>query len=129
MKEKLTIALLEEKFGICRLANTETIPNWATAGGFFSITKTDDELSIVCAEKYIDKETICEKDWRVLKVLGPLDFELVGILARISKILAEQSISIFAISTYDTDYILVKEKDIDEAISCLRSGNYIIKTI
>ncbi|NMF06829.1 ACT domain-containing protein [Clostridium beijerinckii] len=125
MSEKiLTIRLLEEKYGVCRLNNNESIPGWIKNSDFLSITKTFDELSIVCLEKDIPNEVKCEKEWRILKVEGQLDFSLVGILSSISTILAKSGISIFAISTYDTDYILVKEKDVDNAMKALIKNKY-----
>ena len=116
--------LLKEKYGVCRLDKAELIPQWATVSDFFSVTKTSDELSIVCNENNIPSGIKCEKNWRVLKIEGPLDFSLIGILASISTILAQKSISIFAVSTYDTDYILVKDKDIDNAIAALINESY-----
>ncbi|MDR3597284.1 ACT domain-containing protein [Clostridium sp.] len=125
MVEKiLTMKLLKEKYGVCRLNKTELIPEWAKNSDFFSITKTSDELSIVCFEDNIPNDIKCEKNWRALKIEGPLDFSLIGILASISTILAKKGISIFAISTYDTDYILVKNKDIDNAIDSLIKERY-----
>ena len=121
---KLTMKLLNEKYSVCRLDKDNAIPIWALQGNFFSITKTLDELSIVCLQKNIPNDIRCEKDWRILKVEGPLDFSLVGILASISSLMAEAQISIFALSTYDTDYILVKENNIDSAISTLIKHNY-----
>ncbi len=125
MSEKiLTMKLLKERYGVCRLAKTELIPEWAQNSDFFSITRTSDELSIVCSQDDIPNDINCEKDWRILKIEGPLDFSLIGILASISTILAQKGISIFAISTYDTDYILVKNNDIDNAISALIKERY-----
>ncbi len=125
MVEKiLTMKLLKEKYGVCRLGKTQLIPEWSQNSDFFSITRTSDELSIVCIEESIPDNVKCEKDWRILKIEGPLDFSLIGILASISKILAQKGISIFAISTYDTDYILVKNKDIDNAIKSLIKERY-----
>lgn len=125
MAEKiLTMKLLEEKYGVCRLDKTAAIPKWIENGGFFSITRTEDELSIVCSQDSIPKDVKCEGDWKVLKIEGPLDFSLIGILSSISAVLAEKEISIFAISTYDTDYILVKSKDIDKAIEALTKERY-----
>lgn len=121
---KLTMKLLNEKYSVCRLDKNNAIPIWALQGNFFSITKTLDEISIVCLQKNIPNDIRCEKDWRILKVEGPLDFSLVGILASISSLMAEAQISIFALSTYDTDYILVKENNIDSAISTLIKHNY-----
>ncbi len=120
----LTMRLYKEKYGVCRLNNDEPIPAWCLASGFFSITRTDDELSIVCEQADIPDSITCENNWRLLKVLGPLDFSLVGILSRISKVLADESISIFAISTYDTDYILLKDKDIDTGVTALTNAGY-----
>lgn len=127
MSEKtLTMKLLKGKFGVCRLGENELIPEWAQRSGFYSVTKTPDELSIVCSEDSIPGNIKCEKDWRILKVEGPLDFSLIGILSSISTVLAQKGISIFAVSTYDTDYILVKEKDISNAIDALSNAGHII---
>lgn len=125
MSEKtLTMKLLKEKYGVCRLDKTDLIPEWGQNSDFFSITRTLDELSVVCTEESIPNYIKCEKDWRILKIEGPLDFSLIGILASISTILAQKRISIFAISTYDTDYILVKNKDINSAIAALVDEGY-----
>ncbi|SHK25281.1 hypothetical protein SAMN02745163_03495 [Clostridium cavendishii DSM 21758] len=123
-KEILTMKLLEEKYGVCRLEKEAIIPEWASRDEFFSITKTSDELSIVCLERDIPMDTVCERGWRILKIEGPLDFSLIGIMASISSILAQKGISIFAISTYDTDYILVKNTDVDNAVETLVSERY-----
>lgn len=125
-KEVLTMKLLKEKFGVCKLDKDELIPEWIQNSKFYSVTKTADELSIVCSQDSIHGEIKCEKDWRILKVEGPLDFSLIGILSSITTILAKKKISIFAISTYDTDYILVKNKDIDNAVNALSDEKYII---
>jgi hypothetical protein len=121
-KNILTLKLLKGKYGVCRLNKTQSIPEWSKKGEFFSITKTSDELSIVCSENNIPNYIKCEKGWRILKIQGPLDFSLIGILASISLLLSQNKISIFAISTYDTDYILVK--DIDNAVKSLVKGGY-----
>jgi len=128
---KLTMKLLKDKYSVCRLDKNSIIPNWVMNGEFFSITKTEDELSIVCSQENLPHNMQhelaniqCEKDWRILKVEGPLDFSLVGILSSISSLMAKEKISIFALSTYDTDYILVKENNIDAAINVLIKNNY-----
>jgi uncharacterized protein len=128
---KLTMKLLKEMYSVCRLNKNDLIPSWATNGEFFSITKTEDELSIVCSQENLPNNMQCEllniqceKDWQILKVEGPLDFSLVGILASISSLMAKEQISIFALSTYDTDYILVNENDINAAINALLKNNY-----
>jgi len=121
---KLKISVLDITVGVCRLSPTEDIPHWACQGELFSITNTGEELSILCEEKFIPKGVICERDWKVLKVEGPLDFSLIGILSRISSLLEDTGISLFALSTYDTDYILVKNKDIDSAVDALKNKEY-----
>lgn len=123
----LTMRLLEEKYGVSRLEKDQPIPSWCQKGEFYSTTKTSEELSIVCSVQYIPQNIKCERNWRILKVEGPLNFSLIGILASISTLLAKNSISIFALSTYDTDYILVKEKDVDNAITSLRNEGYEVK--
>lgn len=122
--KKLVMKLFKEKFGVCRLEIEALIPEWAQASQFYSITKTSDELSVVCSQDNIPDGIKCEKDWRILKIEGILDFSLIGILASISGILATNNISIFAISTYNTDYILVKEKDINNAVKVLSGEQY-----
>lgn len=123
---KLTMKLLKEKYSVCRFDKNNTIPTWAANGDFFSITKTEDELSIVCLKDNVPNGVKCETDWKILKVEGPLDFSLVGILSSISSLMAREKISIFALSTYDTDYILIKENDIDAAINTLIKNNYAV---
>lgn len=128
VENKLIMRVLKGDFAVCRLDNTEMIPDWSKNSEFFSITKTSEELSIVCSQDNIPKDIKCEKDWRVIKIEGPLDFSLIGILASISTTLARSGISIFAISTYDTDYILVKRKDIDNTINALLSEGHKIRS-
>ncbi|WP_223068331.1 ACT domain-containing protein [Paenibacillus caui] len=119
----MKLLLLEEKYGIVKLSPNEEIPRWAAApvGGLLSITYTPDELSIVCKEEQIPGEGLehIEKSWSCFKVEGPLDFSLTGILNMLTRPLAEQNISIFAISTYDTDYLLVKTDKTEQAIRTL----------
>ncbi|MGI6585515.1 MAG: ACT domain-containing protein [Gracilibacteraceae bacterium] len=120
----LTMELMKGLYGVCRLNSDEVLPEWALQGSFYSITKTSDELSVVCPQDNIPKNIICEKDWRILRIIGPLDFSLIGILSSISTILAKKGISIFAVSTYDTDYILVRDKDTGSAIEALSAEKY-----
>ncbi|QJW47925.1 ACT domain-containing protein [bacterium BFN5] len=121
---KLTLEVLFNQIGVCKLDAQSTVPTWACQGEFFSITKTTEELSIVCSEENIPKAVLCERGWRAFKVQGTLDFGLVGILARITAALANAGLGIFAISTYNTDYILVKAKDLELAIIALRNDGH-----
>ncbi|MFE4108244.1 ACT domain-containing protein [Almyronema epifaneia] len=120
----LTLILLPETFAICRLAPEAPLPYWATGGSLFSITRTAEELSIVCADRRIPETVICDRPWQALKVDGPLDFALIGILASLATPLAEAGISIFAISTYDTDYLLVKQAQVKAAIAVLKQQGH-----
>lgn len=122
--DKLKLKLLKDMYGVCRLNNNSKIPEWGAKGEFSSITRTEDELSIVCLQNNIPEGIQCEKSWEVFKIEGPLDFSLIGILSAISSLMAEKGISIFAISTYDTDYILIKDKDLNKAIEVLSNDKY-----
>jgi len=124
MLPSLRLSFLSDRLAICRMEQNAAIPAWATASAFFSITRTAEELSLVCAERLVPAGVQMESGWRALKVEGPLDFALTGILAGLAGALAQAGISLFAMSTYDTDYILVKEKDLDRAVEALRAAGY-----
>jgi hypothetical protein len=115
--------LLPHRLAICRLPVDEATPTWAT-GPFVSITRTAGELSIVCAEELVPAGTKCEGGWRVFQVAGPLDFSLTGILAAIADPLAHAGVSIFALSTFDTDYVMVKESSLAKALDALRAAGH-----
>ena len=95
-------------------------------GELFAITRTPDELSIVCSQANVPPNTFSEPDWRALKVSGPLDFSLTGILASLASPLAQAGISIFALSTFDTDYLLVKSGALDRAVEVLRRAGHAV---
>lgn len=130
-QNKLTLSIMKSTFGICRLDSGSEIPEWVYEGSFFSITKTPEELSLVCPESSIPvnlpEKVRTEKGWSCLKVEGPLDFGLTGILAEISRVLADNDISIFAVSTYDTDYILIREKCLKIAAGALEKADYEVR--
>lgn len=130
-QKKLILSILKGRFGILRLEKGSEIPAWIYESNFFSITRTPEELSVVCQENSIPvnvpADIKAEMGWNCLKIEGPLDFGLTGILAGISRTLAEHGISIFAISTYDTDYILVKETDMEHAVKALAKEGYEIR--
>ena len=122
--EKLRIRLLQGTYAVCQIKDTENILNCFDEKDFFSITKTEDEISVVMLQDKISSDVKVEKDWRILKVEGTLEFSLIGILAKISGILAKNSISIFVISTFNTDYILVKEEKVEKAMTVLSEEGY-----
>ena len=120
---RLTLTLLPDRLAVCRLAPDAALPPWLDwSGGLISLTRTSDELSIVCAEERVPDTVQAERGWRALKVLGPLDFALTGILAGLAAPLAEAGISLFALSTYDTDYVLVRAADLERALAVLRQS-------
>jgi hypothetical protein len=112
----LALSLLSDTFAICRLGPEAAIPSWILAGDFFSVTRTKEELSLVCLQEIVPEGTRCEKGFRCFKVRGPLDFSLTGILSSLTMPLAQAGISVLAISTFDTDYLLVKEAQVDSAV-------------
>jgi len=121
---KLTLKCLNEYFTIHRLPAHSEIPPQVFSSAIYFIAKTFDEVSIVLPQDIIIESSKTESNWRALQVLGPLDFALTGILSNIATLLADQKISIFAISTFDTDYILVKKEVLNAAIDVLTANNY-----
>jgi hypothetical protein len=128
MAPQLTLIVLDGTFAICKLPADVLIPAWTTAGDFYSITRTDEELSVVCRQEAVPEGVVCERDWRCLRVAGSIPFSAVGILASLTTPLANAGISVFAVSTFDTDYLLVKEKDFDAALDALKRCGHTIKS-
>jgi len=122
----LHLLVLSLHLAVCRLSPTDALPNWAMQSPFWSITRTLDEISIVVMEESVPEGITAERGWSAIKVQGPLDFSLTGILASLTTPLADAGISIFAISTYDTDYLLVRSKTVAEAIAVLERTGYTI---
>ena len=112
---KLTLSILPGKLAVSLLEKNDSIPSWALKSVFFSISRTKDELSIVCMEKFVPQGVKFEGNWRAIKVEGKFDFSVTGVLSSLSNPLAEAKISIFAISTFNTDYILVKNENLVKA--------------
>jgi hypothetical protein len=123
----LTLLVLEGTFAVRRLGRDVSVPPWATAGVFASITRTPDELSVVCAEEAVPDWVKCERGWRCLRVAGTIEFSVVGVLAVLAVPLAEAGLSVFAVSTFDTDYLLVKDKDLAAALDALRRAGHVIR--
>jgi hypothetical protein len=123
-RPKLSLVILRDLFAVCKLRADENIPDWVLSGSFCSLTRTLDELSIVCPQEFVPEEVEAVRGWKSLKVEGKLDFNLVGILSSLTSSLAEVGISVFAISTYDTDYLFVKERDLDRGVAALRKAGH-----
>lgn len=126
--DKIRLILLKGIFAVAQLEKGSSFPDWAINSELWSITATQDEVSIVCRQDIVPTQVKSEKDWRCLKVDAVLDFSLVGILASLTLPLAQEGISIFALSTFNTDYLLIKDKDVEKAIMVLmKQGFEILK--
>ena len=123
----LSLSLLPETLAVCRLPPDSAVPQWAFTGSFVSVTRTTDELSIVCAQAAVPQGIQHVANWRALKLHGPFDLTTeTGILVQILAPLGEAAIPIFAISTYDTDYILIAADNLEAAIAVLRRAGHTI---
>jgi hypothetical protein len=123
-KRRFALTLLNGSFAMVRLPPDSHLPPWATGGDFFSATRTSDELSIVCSIDRVPDGVVSERGWRVLKVNGVFALSEVGVLAALSASLAAADVSVFVISTFDTDYLLVHEKQLTAAIAALRNAGH-----
>ena len=121
---KINLSILDGLFTIHRLPLNSEIPNQVCQSQFYSICKSDEEMSIVCSSSVLLDSERSETGWSCIKVLGPLEFSLPGIIAEISAVLAKAEISIFAVSTFDTDYILVKSVKLSAAKKALLQAEY-----
>jgi hypothetical protein len=120
----LKLELLEGRYAVVRLDAGEPPPAWAAAGPFVSITRTEAELSVVCPARAVPAGAQAERGWRCLRVAGPLGFGMTGILASLAGPLASSGVSIFVVSTYDTDYLLLQDRDLDRGTHALsRAGH------
>jgi hypothetical protein len=122
----LHLSLLNGLYAVCRLEADIPPPDWAQTTDFFSLVRTAEELSVVCAQALVPPDVMQEGGWRILKVAGPLEFTMVGVLARLAQPLAEADVSIFVVSTYDTDYLMVKNEKLKPALTALRAAGYTI---
>ncbi len=119
-----SLSLMESSFAICRLDKNAAVPTWAYNGEFFSITRTPDELSIVCPQSCVPEGTDCETGWRCLKVESPFEFDLTGAISSIAAPLAEADIGLSVVATQDSDYLMVKETDLERTVLVLsRAGH------
>jgi hypothetical protein len=119
MPSSLTLLALPGLYAVCRLPPDASWPIWAK-GDFVTVSRTPDELSVVCPAGCVPTEVRCENDWRCLRVAGVIDFSIVGVLASLTAPLADAGVSVFAVSTFDTDHLLVKNVDFERACTALR---------
>jgi uncharacterized protein len=123
----MNLEILENKYSVYKFNVGSVLPDWIFTSDFYSITKTSDEISVVALQTANTGKNILRNDgWRIIKVIGPLDFSLVGIIADLSSILKNKNISIFTVSTYDTDYILVKQNDLEISIQAFEEKGHTV---
>ena len=123
----LVLHLLPGEFAACRLPPAEPVPAWAGSAVFSSITRTADELSVICPAAPVPAGVKAERGWRLLQVAGPLDFGAVGILASLTAPLASAGISLLAVATFDTDYVLVRAARLEAALHALETAGHTVR--
>jgi uncharacterized protein len=116
---RLNLATMKETMAICRMEPHEGIPAWVVESPFYAVTRTEDELSLVCPEKRVPQEIKSDRGWCCLKIQGPMALSETGVLASLTGPLAETGISVFVVSTFDTDYLLIKKKHLVRATRVL----------
>ena len=125
--KKLSLSLLPHTYAVCQFHPDKHIPYWALMGDFVSLTRTNEELSIACQEDNVPDDIEAERGWRCLQVQGAFDFSAAGVHASLAIPLAEADISVLAIATYATDYLLVKEENVERALRVLEQAGHSIK--
>lgn len=124
----MILDVLSGQYAISRLNAAAPLPGWASRAAFSSATRTAHELSIVCAADDVPSDVQAQRDYRALVVRGRLEFGAVGILAALAGVLAAAAVSIFVVSTYDTDYLFVRAADLDRAVAALRGAGHTVAT-
>jgi uncharacterized protein len=120
----LKLVILAERLAVCRLDAKAPIPEWATGESFLSISRTRDELSVICEEHFVPAGAQASRGWRGLKIVGPLDLDLVGSLVSVTVPLAQSNIGILPIGTFETDYVLVRDRQLGDAVKALRFAGF-----
>ena len=123
----LTLTVLPDRYAICRFDAKAQVPQWAIGDDFVSVSRTRDELSIICPERNVPQGTACSGGWRILKCEGPLDYNLIGIVASLAEPLADAGVSIFPLATHDTDYVLIREPQLELAIQALTNYGHAVR--
>jgi uncharacterized protein len=122
--KKLNLSLLPHKYAVCQLHPDKHIPYWALLGDFVSLTRTHEELSIVCQQDNVPDDIEAERGWHCVQVQGAFDFSVAGVHVSLAIPLAEADISVLAIATYATDYLLIKEENVEQALHVLKQAGH-----
>ena len=123
----MNFTLLPNTFAIVRMAPSDKTPRWAAGAPLVSVTRTESELSIVCREALIPAGAHADRGWQCLKVEGPMPLTMVGVAAEFSSVLAKAGISVFIVSTFDTDYVLVKGDKAESATKALEAAGHTVR--
>lgn len=122
---QLHLTILAGEFAVCRLSpESATIPTWAFAGHWYSLTRTDEEVSVICPVQLVPDDVQAERDWTLFRLNGPFPLDMTGILTAVLNPLSTGGIPIFALSTFDTDYVLCKSPDRASATEALRNAGH-----
>jgi hypothetical protein len=124
---KLSLKILPDRMAVCRFEPSAPLPDWIDKPGFYSITRTAEELSVVCSQERVPLEAESETGWRCFQLSGSFDFSEIGIIFSLTQPLAENDISVFVISTFDTDYLMVKAEYFTKAIDVLTAQGHQVK--
>lgn len=124
---KLNLSLLPHKYAVCQFHPDKHIPYWALLGDFVSLTRTHEELSIVCQQDNVPEGIEAERGWCCVQVQGAFDFTVSGVNASLAVPLSEAEISVLAIATYATDYLLIKEANVEQALRVLELAGHLIE--
>ena len=120
----MKLYVLDDLYAVVRCDPDAPVPAWASAGPFWSVTRSDSELSVVCRQDDVPAEASAERGWCALELAGPLDFSLTGVVSALVGPLADAEVSIFVLSTFETDYLLVREPDLNRSIEALRAAGH-----
>jgi hypothetical protein len=122
----LTLSVLPGEYAVCQLPTGAGVPGWATCGELWSVTGAPGEVSVVCGAAAVPPEVRAQRGWAALRLHGPFEFTLTGILAAVLNPLRDAGVGIFALSTFDTDYVLVPQEKLDRALEALRAAGHTV---
>jgi uncharacterized protein len=125
----LKLKVIPGSFAVVQLPAEAEVPSWAYGPGFFTVTRTDEELSVLCLADRVPRQQAGERGWACLQLVGPFEFSLTGILLSVLEPLAQAGVGIFAISTFNTDYVLVKHHQLATAVDALRGAGHSVDSV